>query len=469
MKTLQTSIRSDGKLANGSVGVNQLDATFKLGFSLPTTWELGVDYTTTSTVFHDNRFYTANTAHRSTDGFDEAKWDLIVDFGAQASAAAASAVAALASQSAAASSATAASGSATTATTQATAASGSATAAATSAMNAATSETNAAASAAAASTTYDNFDDRYLGAKASDPTVDNDGNALLTGALYWNTSSDVMRVWNGAAWGDIVAGGAAGVASIGGETGALVLPLGQARLTKSGSNIILSPFNGNIITVNGVNRRIPTSGVSLAPTGLTVGTVYYIYAYMNSSTLTLEASTIGHSTSSTAGNEGVEIKTGDDTRSLVGMARIVAGPAWVDAAAQRFVVSWFNRRSIGLSAAFSTTRTVTSSSNQEVNAEIRNEFLTWGDEAVRASFSGGVYNSTNTGGGATTYTDVTFDGVTAEVPTYFDPGTANLYYPVSVSQIRSGLSEGYHYGTVAGRATLGTGNYSGRLNLMIRG
>lgn len=71
---LKTSIRADGHLANGSVGVNQLDATFQLGFSLPTTWEAGVAYTTDSTVLHDNVFYIANVDHTSTDGFDESKW-----------------------------------------------------------------------------------------------------------------------------------------------------------------------------------------------------------------------------------------------------------------------------------------------------------------------------------------------------------------------------------------------------------
>jgi len=61
----------------------------------------------------------------------------------------------------------------------------------------------AAASAAAAATTYDNFDDRYLGAKSTPPTLDNDGNALLTGALYWNSVSNTMFAWNGSAWGSI--------------------------------------------------------------------------------------------------------------------------------------------------------------------------------------------------------------------------------------------------------------------------
>ena len=58
----------------------------------------------------------------------------------------------------------------------------------------------AAASAASAATSYDNFDDRYLGQKSSDPSVDNDGDALLTGALYFNTSNNVMLVYTGSAW-----------------------------------------------------------------------------------------------------------------------------------------------------------------------------------------------------------------------------------------------------------------------------
>jgi hypothetical protein len=100
----------------------------------------------------------------------------------------------------AASSATAASSSASTASTQATNASASASAASTSASNASTSATNAATSATNAAASYDAFDDRYLGSKASAPTVDNDGNALLTGALYYNTTASQLYVWNGSAW-----------------------------------------------------------------------------------------------------------------------------------------------------------------------------------------------------------------------------------------------------------------------------
>jgi len=65
------------------------------------------------------------------------------------------------------------------------------------------SATAAAASATAAAESYDSFDDRYLGSKSSAPSVDNDGNALITGALYWNSVSNTMFAWTGSAWGSI--------------------------------------------------------------------------------------------------------------------------------------------------------------------------------------------------------------------------------------------------------------------------
>jgi len=100
----------------------------------------------------------------------------------------------------AATSATSASASATNAATSASNAATSASSASTSASSASTSASNAATAATNAATSYDNFDDRYLGAKTSDPTVDNDGDALITGALYFNTTDDVMKVYEGSSW-----------------------------------------------------------------------------------------------------------------------------------------------------------------------------------------------------------------------------------------------------------------------------
>lgn len=102
-------------------------------------------------------------------------------------------------------SASSAATSASTATTQAGIATTQANTATAQATAASTAAADAAASAAAAATALDNFDDRYLGAKASAPTLDNDGNALIQGALYFNNGSIVsadkgMWIYDGGIW-----------------------------------------------------------------------------------------------------------------------------------------------------------------------------------------------------------------------------------------------------------------------------
>jgi len=153
-------------------------------------------------------------------------------------------------------SATAAASSATSASTSATNASTSATSAATSATNAATSETNAAAS-------YDSFDDRYLGAKASAPTTDNDGDALLTGALYWNSTTDDLFIWDGAAWNAAAFTASGAVTSFNTRTGAVTLSSGDvttalgytpsqvANLNDITDVTITSPSTNQILKYNG--------------------------------------------------------------------------------------------------------------------------------------------------------------------------------------------------------------------------
>jgi hypothetical protein len=149
-------------------------------------------------------------------------------------------------------SATSAATSAAAAATSASNASTSASNASTSAGNASTSATNAAASATSASNTYDAFDDRYLGSKSTAPSVDNDGNALLTGALYWNTATNNLFVWTGSTWTN-AAFTAGGFATLTGtET------LTNKTLT---SPVLTTPQLGT-----------PASGVLTNATGLPLGT-----------------------------------------------------------------------------------------------------------------------------------------------------------------------------------------------------
>jgi len=179
--------RANKVLAFNSSG--NLEATQEIG-TYEGNWATSTAYTVRDIIkdTSNNNIYICITAHTSSgsqpisSNTDSAKWALIVD---------------------AASASTASS----TATTKAAEASTSASNASTSEANALTyknaaetAKTAAETAKTASETAYDNFDDRYLGQKSSDPSVDNDGASLLTGALYFNTSNNVMMVYTGSAW-----------------------------------------------------------------------------------------------------------------------------------------------------------------------------------------------------------------------------------------------------------------------------
>jgi hypothetical protein len=209
-----------------------------------------------------------------------------------ASAAATSASSAATSATAAATSATSADNSATAAATSATSADASATAAATSETNAATSASSAltsatsaatsassaltsansaATSASSAATSYDDFDDRYLGAKASDPTLDNNGNPLITGALYFNTTIPAMKVYTGSAWVIVAADTSNFVdKSLWTAKGALV----GASAAGTPATLTVASTNGYVLSVDstestGLKWILPNPGDI---TGVTAGT-----------------------------------------------------------------------------------------------------------------------------------------------------------------------------------------------------
>jgi hypothetical protein len=171
--------------------------------------------------------------------------------------------------------------SAATATTKASEASTSATNAATSETNAGNSATAAAASAAAAAAAFDNFDDTYLGSKTSDPTVDNDGNALVSGALYFNSTANEMRVYDGANW---IAASSAGTASL--ILYEYTATSGQTTFSGADDNSAsLSYSVGNIqVVMNGIvldpSDFTATSGTSVVlASGAATDDLVNIYAF----------------------------------------------------------------------------------------------------------------------------------------------------------------------------------------------
>ena len=114
------------------------------------------------------------------------------------------------------------------------------------------SATAAAASATAAEAAYDSFDDRYLGAKSTPPTVDNDGNALIEGALYWNSVSNAMLAWDGSAWASISS----------------TSDIYRYRYTASGGETSVSGTDDNGLTLSYIagKEQVYLNGVLLART-----------------------------------------------------------------------------------------------------------------------------------------------------------------------------------------------------------
>jgi hypothetical protein len=200
--------------SSGELSVTTELGTFKGNWAASTSYVIRdlVKDTSTGNIFFVNTAHTSSGSEPLTSNANSAKYSLIVD----ASSATTQATNAAASATAAASSATSSASSASTATTQASNAATSASTASTQATNAASSATAAAASATAAAASADNFDDTYLGAKSSDPTTDNDGESLVVGQLYFNTTTDALKVYNGSSFQTVTAGSI--LSSVAGDT-----------------------------------------------------------------------------------------------------------------------------------------------------------------------------------------------------------------------------------------------------------
>ena len=221
-------------------------------------------------------------------------------------------------------------------------------------------------------------------------------------------------------------------------------PLGQCYLSLSGANLLLDRYNGSALFINGNHEAIPNGGITLAASGLTADTTYLIYAFMSGATMTLEASTTVRATDTTYGHQ---IKSGDGTRTLVGMARIITGPAWQNTAAQRFIISWFNRRPVTSLNFYTADITLTTPTVfTEFSTSVRNEFLIWSEDIALSWGAIGAYSSATDNWRIA----IAYDDTTAEDFAAFPNGSSNSRHTPPFMSAITGLAEGYHFTAVVG-------------------
>ena len=239
--TVDAATRSNKILAfdsSGEIAVTQELGTYKGNWTTATAY-YGRDLVKDSS---NNNIYICITAHTSSGAVpissnaDSAKWSLLVD----AASASSSASSASSSASAAAASAAAALVSENNSATSESNALSYKTDAETAKTASETAQTAAENAQAAAEAALDTFDDKFLGAKATDPTLDNDGNALQDGALYFDTTNDIMKVYDlsNTTWRQLT-----------------LTSANQANVNTVAGQI--SPTN-NIATVAGINSEITT-------------------------------------------------------------------------------------------------------------------------------------------------------------------------------------------------------------------
>lgn len=159
---------------------------------------------------------------------------------------------------------------------------------------------------------------------------------------------------------------------------------GECRLSVgTPTSLVLGRKNGRWLIINGNSMSIPAAGVTVTNAGLSANTFYYVYAFMSGATMTLELSVTGHSTHT----DGVEIKNGDPTRTLVGAAYTNASTQFVRGQSFIGVLTWFNRQTLAL-AQSATTTPFTTGVISEITATDRISFINWADDGISVSVNG---------------------------------------------------------------------------------
>jgi hypothetical protein len=263
------------------------------------------------------------------------------------------------------------------------------------------------------------------------------------------------RYWTSTVDGNTTNPDAGGAGWLGSQD--LVIPATGAQLQfTNATTLTLAPKNGGLLWVNGFNYAVPAA-LTVSNSGLAASTLYYVYAAVTAGALSIDApSTTGYALAT----NGMPQKSGDVTRTLVGMVYTNGSIQFVQQDGSWQVISYFQRALQRTRTRFSANRTTNSATFVELNTEIRNSFLCWAGENVSFMVSGAQQSSAS---GTPATTAVGFDGTTPEqaMGAVNPPSGATYQTSIGISDIKTGLSEGLHYATLLGASGGGTATWIG--------
>jgi hypothetical protein len=164
----------------------------------------------------------------------------------------------------------------------------------------------------------DEFEDVYLGAQSSDPTLDRDGDALTAGDWYFNTTSNRVRIYDGSTWANVTVD-ASTVVSKTSSTGAAVLPTGTTGERDASPSAGYIRFNSTETSFEGYDGSAwgAIGGGSGGATGGGGDQVFYENGQTITTSYTLTTSTNAMSTGPLTVNSGVSVTIPSGSRWVV--------------------------------------------------------------------------------------------------------------------------------------------------------
>ena len=298
-------------------------------------------------------------------------------------------------------------------------ASDSAAAAAVSEGNASNAQAAAESARDSALASFDSFDDRYLGAKTSDPTVDNDGNALVAGALYFNSTDGEMKVYNGTSWVDAYADGASLVSKSGdtmtgnlsfGDNNKAIFGAGSdLQIYHSGTHSYIDDAGTGNLYIRSTNFRVNNAGDTQQMLAANDGGAVQLF---DSGNLKLATTSTGIDVTGTVTADGLTVDTNtlhvDSTNNRVGIG--TSSPVYTmhtHSAGNTFVYNKFTNSSTGTGSGDGLDLGISGVNALIYNMEAGNiQFATSGSERMRLESGGDLHVDGNVVAYSTTISDI---------------------------------------------------------------